>query len=62
MTRAGASPATAPVAVTKLDAAALGNGSQRLNKGTQDILDVVFEEEALMLKCVRGEEGYTHTD
>lgn len=61
MTRAGASPGAASVAVAKLEAAALRVGPQRLDEGTQDGVYVVPEEDALMLESGRRGEGYTKT-
>lgn len=58
MTRAGASPGTASVAMAKLKATPLSVRPQRLDEGTQDRVHVVPEQDALILE--KGE-GYTHT-
>ena len=59
---ASAFPRAASVAVAEMEAAAFCVRPQRLNEGTQDAVDVVSENNALLLKCGgRGGDGYTHT-
>lgn len=50
MTRAGASPGTASVAMAKLKAAPLSVRPQGLDEGTQDSVHVVPEKDALILR------------
>lgn len=59
MTRAGVLPGTAPLAMAKLEAAAVGVRLQRPDEGTQDSMYVVLEKDALMLEGGRKGEGYT---
>lgn len=50
----GVFPGAASVAMAKLEAAAPSVRPQRLNKGTQYVVDIVFEDEALLLEGQRG--------
>lgn len=59
VTRAGASPGAAPVAVAKLEAAAVCVRPQRPDEGTQGRVYVVSEKDALMLEGGRRGGGYT---
>lgn len=67
--RAQVSPGAASIAVANLEAAALCVRPQRSNEGTQDIVDVVSEENALFLDGLgrsiwlhTGAHTDTHTD
>lgn len=61
MTRAGASPGAASLAVAKLEAAAVGVRLQRPDKRAQEVVYVVSENNALTLEGGGREEGYTQT-
>lgn len=61
VTGAGASPGAAPVAMAKLEAAEPSVRPQRTDEGTQDLVDVVSEEDALMLEGGRMADSHTHT-
>lgn len=58
MTRGGVSPGAAPIAMAKLEAAALGVRPQRPHEGAQDSLDVGSETDTLMLEGGRSREGH----